>query len=120
LPGITVETIAITNERALDALFCREQFDVVCHLAAMAGVRYSREVPHAYTTTNIEGTLTLLECMRRHHVSRMVFASTSSVYGDTTPVPFLETAPGDKPVSIYAATKRAAAITVQVSSPLRH
>ncbi len=107
LPGVTVRHIDITDASAVSELFSQEKFDVVCHLAALAGVRYSLEAPHEYVNTNIAGTLTLLEAMRQYHVSRIVFASTSSVYGDTTPVPFVETSSADKPVSIYAATKRA-------------
>lgn len=97
----------ITDQTVLTELFAAHQFDVVCHLAAQAGVRYSVECPDVYIKTNVLGTQLLFETMQQHGVKRMVFASTSSVYGTTTAVPFTEAAPADRPVSIYAATKRA-------------
>jgi len=98
----------ITNREVLQGVFRARSFDVVCHLAAQAGVRYSVEAPEVYVTTNILGTQILYEVMKEHGVSRMVYASTSSVYGTTTPRPFKEDALADRPVSVYAATKRAA------------
>lgn len=106
LPNLPVYFLDITNKEALSALFAAERFDVVCHLAAQAGVRYSVEAPEVYVNTNVLGTQTLLEVMKKHGVSRMVFASTSSAYGTSTTVPFQEQAPADRPVSVYAATKR--------------
>lgn len=107
VPNVPVYFLDITNAEALNALFSAYHFDVVCHLAAQAGVRYSREVPEVYISTNVQGTQTLYEAMQKHGVKRAVFASTSSVYGTSTPAPFNEESSADRPVSIYAATKRA-------------
>lgn len=106
LPNVPVYFLDITNRPALSALFAAERFDAVCHLAAQAGVRYSVEAPEAYVHSNVLGTQTVLEVMRTHGVARFVYASTSSAYGMTTPSPFVETAAADRPVSVYAATKR--------------
>jgi UDP-glucuronate 4-epimerase len=81
--------------------------DLVCHLAAQAGVRYSLDNPQAYEQSNLAGYLNVLECCRHHNISRLVYASSSSVYGGNTKVPFCETDPVDHPVSLYAATKKA-------------
>ncbi|MES2966715.1 MAG: NAD-dependent epimerase/dehydratase family protein [Patescibacteria group bacterium] len=108
LPQVTVEEIDIADIEALRSLCTRHSFDVVCHLAGQAGVRYSIEAPASYIEANVLGTQTLFEVMRETGIKRMVFASTSSAYGTTTPAPFKETEAADKPVSVYAATKRAA------------
>jgi UDP-glucuronate 4-epimerase len=94
----------LADTQALDGL---GGFDVIVHLAAQAGVRYSLEAPFAYLDSNLKGHLTVLEHVR-HAASRpfLVYASSSSVYGDTTPAPFREDARCDAPVSLYAATKR--------------
>lgn len=84
-----------------------EQPDVVVHLAALAGVRPSIQAPKRYQRTNIEGTLNVLEACRKSGVRRLVFASSSSVYGARSEVPFRERDPADRPASPYAATKRA-------------
>jgi UDP-glucuronate 4-epimerase len=84
-----------------------EKPDVVVHLAALAGVRPSIQQPKRYQAINIEGTLNLLEACRKHEVKRFVFASSSSVYGARSDVPFSESDPADRPASPYAATKRA-------------
>lgn len=81
--------------------------DAIVHLAARAGVRPSLDRPLDYARTNVEGTLAVLELARRRGVRPFVFGSSSSVYGDTTPVPFSETVAADDPISPYAATKRA-------------
>lgn len=107
IPAITMETLDITDAAALDELFSRNDFEVVCHLAAQAGVRYSVEAPEVYIESNVLGTQILLETMRKHAVPQLVFASTSSVYGTDTPAPFKEDVSADRPVSVYAATKRA-------------
>lgn len=106
LNDCTVVEGDITDQTHLDTLFREHQFDLVCHLAAQAGVRYSVEHPDVYVHTNVQGTQLLLEAMWTHDVKRMVFASTSSVYGTSTEAPFTEDAPADRPVSVYAATKR--------------
>ncbi len=108
LPTIPCKRISITDTTALGELFSSERFDVVCHLAAQAGVRYSVTHPETYLETNVVGTQTLLSVMAKHGVKKLIQASTSSVYGIDTPTPFVETAPADRPVSVYAATKRSA------------
>lgn len=107
LQGIEIVKGDITDERFLRELFSTHSFDVVAHLAAQAGVRYSVEYPSVYVETNVHGTQVLLEVMKEFGVKRMVYASTSSVYGNATEAPFTEDAPADKPASVYAATKRA-------------
>lgn len=81
--------------------------DRVCHLAAQAGVRYSLENPFAYEQSNLAGYLNILECCRHNNISRLVYASSSSVYGGNKKIPFSENDPVDHPVSLYAATKKA-------------
>lgn len=90
----------------LPKLFQKYQFDQVCNLAAQAGVRYSIENPEVYADSNISGFLNVLECMRHHQVKKLVFASSSSVYGNNDKVPFIETDCVDEPISVYAATKK--------------
>jgi UDP-glucuronate 4-epimerase len=107
IPEVDIKKVDVTDRTALNELFSETQFDVVCHLAAMAGVRYSVEHPQAYVDNNVTGLITLLECMRQHGVQRMVFASSSSVYGNDSSSPFLETAVAAAPESVYGATKRA-------------
>lgn len=87
--------------------FQRHAPDRVCHLAAQAGVRYSITHPFAYQKANLEGHLNMLEACRRADIKRLVYASSSSVYGGNKKVPFSETDPVDAPVSLYAATKKA-------------
>jgi UDP-glucuronate 4-epimerase len=91
----------------LEAGLAGEDFDVVVHLAAKAGVRPSIEDPMAYMRANVVATQALLELARRRGVGRFVFGSSSSVYGNASRVPFSEAAPVDRPISPYAATKRA-------------
>lgn len=80
--------------------------DVVIHLGAQAGVRYSLTNPRAYASSNIDGFLAVLEAVRAHPVRHLIYASSSSVYGANTKVPFAETDPVERPVSLYSATKR--------------
>ena len=91
-----------------EALFARQPLNAVVHLAAMAGVRASTADPHLYYDVNLAGTLNLLDSARKHSVGNFVFASTSSVYGNTRQLPFIETDPCDRPLAPYAASKRAA------------
>ncbi len=91
----------------LSSLFGEHKFDRVCHLAAQAGVRYSLQNPFAYEQSNLAGHLNILECCRHHDVPRLVYASSSSVYGGNEKVPFSESDLVDHPVSLYAATKKA-------------
>ncbi len=97
----------LCDEALLRDLFARHRFDAVVHLAAWAGVRPSIERPGIYIDANLRGTTNLLEECRRHRVTRFVFASSSSVYGGRDTVPFRETDPVDRPISPYAATKKA-------------
>ncbi|MBI2298780.1 MAG: NAD-dependent epimerase/dehydratase family protein [Armatimonadetes bacterium] len=96
----------LADAAAVNRVFDAHRPELVCHLAAQAGVRYSLEYPHAYTLSNIEGTLNILEACRHHGVQRLVYASSSSVYGGNTKVPFSEADPVEQPISLYAATKR--------------
>ncbi len=95
----------IRDQEALEAVFTGHSIDAVVHLAARAGVRPSIQQPILYEEVNVKGTAGLLEACRKHDVSRFVFGSSSSVYGDSTAVPFSEEARVDRPVSPYAATK---------------
>jgi len=97
----------LSDKKTVLSLFENEQFDVVINLAAQAGVRYSLENPHAYISSNIEGFLNILEGCRNRPVDHLIYASSSSVYGDTSEIPFKPSAQVDQPVSLYAATKRA-------------
>ncbi len=97
----------IRDRPSLQALFERERPDRVVHLAAQAGVRYSLTAPQAYVDANVTGFLNVLECVRHVGTEHLVFASTSSVYGASTRMPFSVHDHADHPVSLYAATKRA-------------
>jgi UDP-glucuronate 4-epimerase len=97
----------ITDCDAINELFARENFQRVVHLAAQAGVRYSIQNPQVYVQSNITGFLQVIEGCRRHGVEHLVYASTSSVYGANTQMPFSEQQCVDHPLTLYAATKRA-------------
>ena len=97
----------LADRPAAEAVFSRAPYQLVVHLAAQAGVRHSIENPHAYTDANITGFLNVLEGCRRNGIARLIYASSSSVYGGNTKVPFAVGDPVDRPVSLYAATKRA-------------
>src|SRR5437868_2805215 len=107
VPGFRFEQADIADRAAMAALFARESFEVVLHLAAQAGVRYSLQEPFAYADSNLVGMLTVLEGCRRHGVKHLVYASSSSVYGAGTRLPFSVHDRVDDPVSLYAATKLA-------------
>ena len=96
----------ISDYESLDQLFKQEQFQVVCNLAAQAGVRHSIDNPKAYIDSNISGFLNILEGCRNHKVKHLVYASSSSVYGENKKVPFQTTDNVDHPISLYAATKK--------------
>lgn len=98
---------ALEDRAAIEALFAAEPLDRVIHLAAQAGVRYSLENPHAYVDSNLTGFLNILEGCRRQQVGHLVYASSSSVYGANTAMPFSVHHNVDHPVSLYAATKKA-------------
>ena len=97
----------ISNNDAMEKVFESNHFDVVVNLAAQAGVRYSLENPHAYVDANIVGFVNILECCRHNSVKHLVFASSSSVYGANTKMPFSVHQNVDHPVSLYAASKKA-------------
>ena len=97
----------MVDRDAMSALFAEQQFDKVVNLAAQPGVRYSLENPHSYTDTNVVGFLNVLEGCRHNAVKHLVFASSSSVYGANTKMPFSIHDNVDHPVSLYAATKKA-------------
>jgi UDP-glucuronate 4-epimerase len=106
-PGFSFVHADIEDAAGLEPLFAGRATEAVINLAARAGVRASIAQPEVYFTTNVEGTLRLLELMRRHGVKKFVLASSSSLYAGQ-PMPFFEELPVDRPVSPYAATKKAA------------
>ena len=97
----------LEDRERMEALFANERFEKVVHLAAQAGVRYSLENPHAYIDSNIVGTLHVLEGCRHHEVEHLVYASSSSVYGANTAMPFSIHQNVDHPLALYGATKKA-------------
>lgn len=100
------QQLDLCDKDALTKLFSDHHFDCVINLAAQAGVRYSLTNPEAYIASNIAGFLNILEQCRHRGCTRLIYASSSSVYGNTQEVPFKESAPVDHPVSLYAATKK--------------
>jgi len=106
-PGFSFMKMGLGEKELLFSLFHENEFDAVINLAAQAGVRYSLVNPDAYIHANIAGFLNLLEACRHHPVKHLVYASTSSVYGANTSMPFSEHQPTNHPVSLYAATKKA-------------
>ena len=105
--GFSFEVLDLACDVDLRALFVRHQFELVFNMAAQPGVRYSLINPQAYVKSNIEGFVNLLEACRHHAVKHLVFASSSSVYGAVTAMPFSVHQNVDHPVSLYAATKKA-------------
>jgi UDP-glucuronate 4-epimerase len=98
----------IRDGELIRELFAQQRFNAIVHLAAMAGVRVSVENPYLYYEVNLTGTLVLLDAARRHGTENVICASTSSVYGRTERIPFVETDACDRPLAPYAASKRAA------------
>lgn len=107
LDGFEFHRLDVEDTQAVMSLFAQAQAPRVVHLAAQAGVRYSLENPHAYINSNIVGTMNILEGCRHHGVENLVYASSSSVYGANTLMPFSVHHNVDHPVSLYAATKKA-------------
>ena len=105
--GFTDERVSIEDTQALEQVFVRHQPQRVVNLAAQAGVRYSLVNPHAYISANIQGFMNILEGCRHHEVEHLVYASSSSVYGSNTRMPFSVQDNVDHPVSLYAASKKA-------------
>lgn len=110
----------LTDSSLLEQLFKDEQFDLVCNLAAQAGVRYSLINPQAYAESNLIGFLNILEACRHHNISHLIYASSSSVYGMNNKTPFSETDRTDAPVSLYAATKKSNELMAHAYSNLYH
>ncbi|MEW6519972.1 MAG: NAD-dependent epimerase [Thermodesulfobacteriota bacterium] len=106
-PGFDFVQLDLADRQAVAELFSRHRFDAVVNLAAQAGVRYSLENPHSYVDSNVVGFVNILEGCRHHRVKHLVFASSSSVYGGNTRMPFSVHDNVDHPVSLYAATKKA-------------
>ena len=106
-PGFRFVRLDVADRAGMEKLFADERFDAVVHLAAQAGVRYSLVNPHAYIDSNIVGFTNILEGCRHGRVGHLVYASSSSVYGGNTAMPFSEHDNVDHPVSLYAATKKA-------------
>lgn len=104
--NFTFTKLDLADRDGIAALFRAEKFDRVVHLGAQAGVRYSIEAPLAYVDSNLVGTMTVLEGCRHNRVEHLVFASTSSVYGANTKMPFSVHHNVDHPLSLYAATKK--------------
>ena len=111
-PGMRLIEGDIRDGVLLEGLFTDVPLDAVIHLAARPGVRPSLDAPEACIQVNVDGTLQLLEAMRRHHVGRLVFGSSSSVYGNSSIAPYSEDQTADRPISPYAASKRAGELLV--------
>ena len=107
LAGFSFARLDLQERAALEALFREHRFAAVINLAAQAGVRYSLENPRAYIDSNIVGFTNILECCRHHDIGHLVYASSSSVYGMNTSMPFSIHDNVDHPISLYAASKKA-------------
>jgi UDP-glucuronate 4-epimerase len=117
-PGFRFVKLDLADDGGMKDLFARERFQRVVHLAAQAGVRYSLENPHSYVRSNVTGTLNVLEGCRHNGVEHLVYASTSSVYGANTDMPFSPHRIADHPLTIYAATKRSGELMAHTYSSL--
>lgn len=118
MSGFRFAKIDLADRPAMEALFAGNRIDRVIHLAAQAGVRYSIENPHSYVDSNVVGTLHILEGCRHHAVEHLVYASTSSVYGSNTHMPFSVHQNVDHPLALYAATKKATELMAHSYSSL--
>lgn len=116
--GFKFVKMDLSDREGIAALFAAEKFDTVVNLAAQAGVRYSLENPHAYIDSNISGFMNILEGCRHNAVRHLVYASSSSVYGANTSMPFSVHHNVDHPVSLYAATKKANELMAHTYSSL--
>ena len=119
-PRFRFQKADITDLSFIKDLFEKERFDMVCNLAAQAGVRYSIENPYAYVQSNVVGFLNILEGCRHTSVRHLVYASSSSVYGLADHYPFQESDKTDAPVSLYGATKKADELMAHAYSKLYH
>jgi UDP-glucuronate 4-epimerase len=116
--GFRFARIDLADQPEMARLFASEKFSRVVHLGAQAGVRYSLEAPHSYIQSNVVGTLNILEGCRHHGIEHLVYASTSSVYGASTRMPFSVHEPASHPVSLYAASKRSTELMAHTYSSL--
>ncbi len=105
--GFTFQCLDLSDRAEISQMFQNNKFDCVVNLAAQAGVRYSIENPHAYVDSNLTGFINILEGCRHHSVKHLVFASSSSVYGANKKIPFSISDDVSRPISLYAATKKA-------------
>ncbi len=105
-PNYRFIQLNLEDTHAINHLFDTEKFDIVCHLAAQAGVRYSIDNPQVYVESNILGFFNIIEGCRRHNIKHLVYASSSSVYGNSIDTPFTTDQKVDNPISLYAATKK--------------
>lgn len=105
--NFTFKKVDLADRKKLEGVFKSFKLQVVANMAAQAGVRYSLTNPYAYVDSNLSGFVNLLECCRHHNVEHLIFASSSSVYGANTNVPFAVEQNVDHPISLYAATKKA-------------
>jgi UDP-glucuronate 4-epimerase len=110
----------LADRTAIEQLFADEKFSIVQHLGAQGGVRYSIEKPHEYLASNVVGFLNILEGCRHHKPRHLVFASSSSVYGDSPALPYSEQQNVDHPVSLYAATKKSNELMAHAYAHLYH
>jgi UDP-glucuronate 4-epimerase len=117
-PGFEFVRLDLADRGGMEAMFARAKVERVVHLAAQAGVRYSIENPHAYVDSNVVGFLHVLEGCRRHGVEHLVYASSSSVYGANTAMPFSVHDNVDHPLSLYAASKKANELMAHVYASL--
>lgn len=118
IPTLSFMRLDISDREGLSRLWEDEQFDICINLAAQAGVRYSLENPQSYVESNVAGFVNILECARLYGCRHVVYASSSSVYGANSKVPFSESDPVDDPVSLYAATKRSDELLAHVYAGL--
>ena len=102
-----LERIDLTDEKSINSLFENERFDVTINLAAQAGVRYARENPSVYIKSNVDGFFNVIDAARRNDCQLVIYASSSSVYGGNTKIPFEESDKTANPLSVYAASKQA-------------
>ncbi|CAL65136.1 NAD-dependent epimerase/dehydratase family protein [Christiangramia forsetii] len=117
-PNFSFFRMNLEDRDSLPELFKKENFDIVCNLAAQAGVRYSLENPEAYIDSNLVGFANIIECCRNHHIKHLIYASSSSVYGQNKKIPFSTDDRVDEPISLYAATKRSNEIMAYTYSHL--
>jgi UDP-glucuronate 4-epimerase len=116
--NFSFERLELSEPGTLSELWSRTKPDYVVHLAAQAGVRYSIQNPRSYAASNLDGFLEVLEAARQTPVRHLIYASSSSVYGANTKVPFSEKDPVERPISLYAATKRANELMAQTYAHL--